>query len=111
MILTVVIDKIQSPLYMLKQKVQYIHVIVKEIIMSNEQILKCFLDKALDYMEKDNVNSDTAEKYRAAASRNLLYVLKSLTKDDILGRLDSNPSRDQQTAAGLLEKFFKSQNT
>ena len=93
-----------------EQKIQYICTKFKQIIMNNEQKLKDFLEQALDHVEKDSVSSDTAKKYRAAASHNLLCVLKSLTKEDILNRLKPNPTRDQQTAAGLLEKFSKSRN-
>jgi hypothetical protein len=79
--------------------------------MTNEEKLKDFLERALKYMEKDGVSSDTAKKYKAAASHNLLCVIKSLTKDDILKKLGDERTRDRETAAGLLEKFIESQNS
>ena len=92
-----------------KQKIQYIYVTVKKIIMTHEEKLKDFLDRALKYMEKGNVSSDTAKKYRAAASHNLLCVIQSLTKEDILEKLGDERTRDRETAAGLLEEFIESQ--
>ena len=94
-----------------KQKTYYIYTTFKKIIMTNEEKLRDFLERALNYMEKDDVNLDTAQKYRAAASHNLLCVIKSLTKEDILNKLggERERTRDRKTAARLLEKFIKSE--
>ena len=80
--------------------------------MNHETELRNFLDQTLNYVENNGENSDkgitegTAKSYRAAASLNILCVLKSLTKDDIENRLGDNPTRDHKRAAVLLAEAF-----